>query len=192
MKRFVVLAWVAAAILIHATASDALTVRVTSASAALGAPAPVDVFVDDVDITRGVGSYDITLGFDPAIVSFDSASAGAALGFGTGLLATPGVNSVGLAEVSFESPFDLLALQAPSFRLHTLLFRAIAAGTSTISVDSLLFFDAFGAPLLAAAVADGAITVVAISEPDSLMLMSGGLLTLLTSIAFKLYRVRRS
>jgi hypothetical protein len=84
----------------------------------------------------GVGSFDLTVLFDPALLFPPTATFFTFLGDPvneaiTGTVAGPG--SIEVAEVSLLSPAQLFALQPASFPLFDLSFIAAASGTATLS-----------------------------------------------------------
>lgn len=96
-----------------------------------GTQVSVAVTVADV-LPGGVGNFNFDIGFDSAILDFSSAVDGAALGFSFGLDVVDNGNSVTLSDFSLELPDDLLALQAPSLTLFTLVFDTVGLGTSDL------------------------------------------------------------
>jgi hypothetical protein len=133
-----------------------------------------------------LGSFDLDVLFDPAILSFGSASYGdPALGDQldpTGLAGvvtstTPGVGSVNLFGLSLEDAISLNALQAGQFTLGTLIFNAIGAGSSPLGLRLNDLSDAGGAALTADA-SGGTVRVqgpVAVAEPLTVLLVGSGL-----------------
>lgn len=149
----------------------------------------IDVWVDDVDPTLGIGAYDFTVQFDPSVVAVNSTAALAPLGFSTGQLVTTAPGSVAFAEVSFEAPGDLLALQTGSFRLASLVFDALGVGTTTLSFVGMVFADVYS-NILAVDSATALINVTAlpvgVPEPGTVLLLGLGIF----AIAFALLRKR--
>jgi hypothetical protein len=128
-----------------------------------------------------VGAFDITVGYNPSILSFVSASFGdPSLGdqldlshLGTYVTVTPGAGSVNLFELSFDSAADLNSFQASTFRLVTLKFMGSGVGVSPISLNLNSLADADGVGL-ATNLASGSISVTAVPEPsEALMLLAG-------------------
>jgi len=109
----------------------------------LGQRIALTIQVSDV-LPAGLGAYDFTLRFDPAVLGFASVNDAGNLGMAIGLAATDVGGGVLLSDFSFELPADLLALQAPSFDLFTIYFDAIGIGTSALLIENLSTFDVDG------------------------------------------------
>ncbi|MBK8018784.1 MAG: PEP-CTERM sorting domain-containing protein [Betaproteobacteria bacterium] len=167
-------------------ATDANAVQLTlagpAASNTVGAQVAVSVELSGLTAAEppGLGSFDIDIGFDPGILSFQSA------GFSTGLDAfglgdvqsvTPGPGVVNLFELSLDSPSDLIAHQTNAFRLATLMFVALAPGSSPLTITINALADAAGLDLPATALGTN-VSISAVPEPASglLLLMGLGLL----------------
>ncbi|MBI1928507.1 PEP-CTERM sorting domain-containing protein [Candidatus Poribacteria bacterium] len=133
-----------------------------------------------------LGTFDLDISFNPAILSLNSVSYGDLLlgdqldllGFGSLTTTTPGVGAVNLFELSFDAPLDLDTLQPGAFTLATLTFDAIGSGTSSLGLGINALGDALGDPLTAN-VGSGAVTVTetvnVIPEPSTLLLLVLGL-----------------
>jgi hypothetical protein len=104
-----------------------------------------------------VGAYDLTVSFDPLILSYNSASLGTYLAPFAGSVSGPPVvdainGSVNLFEVSLDSPADLDSTQPDQFTLASVWFSAIAVGSSGLDFSSVLLGDGKGDLLPADAV----------------------------------------
>jgi len=135
------------------------------------------------NVAPSLGVFDITIEFDPSILIFKSAAYGdpdPALGdqldlFGAGFplaITSPGIGSVELFELSFNTIDDLNNNQAPSFILATLTFDTIGVGTSPLNISNYVLSDASGGNL-SANIGTGQIDVI--PEPGTLLLFVCGL-----------------
>ena len=172
------------------TAAQAITLSFDPASSevSVGSSVSVNLVVSDLadSAAPSLGTYDLDVLFDPARFSL----AGVAFGdpvlgdqldlFDAGSLSgyddsVPGTLNV--FEISFDLPADLDDLQAGSFTLFTLTFDALAEGTSSLDIESLILGDALGDPLTSAVV-PGSITATALPEPAAATLVALGSLLL--------------
>ena len=100
-----------------------------------------------------LGAFDLMLGFNPAIVGYDSATFGDMLGPVNGSFtdAIPDSlnGSVNLFGISLDTAGDLDQLQAGGFVLATLRFNAIGPGITSLELSSVIVGDANGDPLAA-------------------------------------------
>lgn len=128
-----------------------------------------------------LGGFDLTLSFDPAITSYQSASFAPELDDQDFIvledwLADP--STLILTGVSLASD---LSAQADAFRIATLAFTALGAGTGWVSFDSSLLSNELAEPFAATSFG-AAINVserqVAVSEPSPLLLLLGAVLAL--------------
>ncbi len=148
-------------------AQAAIVVSVNTNTQQVSTDDIVDFTIDisGLDGNLALGSYELSIGFDPALLQFNSAAFGDPLlgdqldlaGLGLNVpSALAGVDSVNLIEFSLDDPATLTAQQADFFRLATLSFLALAEGNGllTVSANSLsdadanaLFADTQNAPL---------------------------------------------
>ena len=148
----------------------------------LGSSVDVDLVISGLGdgIAPSVGSFDLDISFDESILGLTFVAFGNELDlFGLGSIR--GVSgesgSVNLFEISLDSPSDLDTFQPGSFTLATLTFDAIAAGTSSLGISTLILADSLGSPLIADT-ATGSIAVRRVPEPATLALLSLGLVGL--------------
>jgi hypothetical protein len=153
-------------------ASDAAlaqTVSIGSETVTAGGIATVALDISGLGQGTALGAFDVALGFNPTIISFDSASFGDPKlgdqlnleGYGTFSAITPGSGQVDLTELSFDSPTALQSSQATSFTLATLSFDTVGTGTSalSLSVNGLGGFSDQNGNALTPTLQGGAITV---------------------------------
>ncbi len=161
--------------------SNTITVLPSSQGIGIGNQASVSLNIAGLGngIAPSVGTYDIDVAFDPAILSFNSAAFGTQLdilGLGDLQFVTPGLGTVNLFELSLDSASDLNSLQAASFILATLTFDTIGTGTSPIALNLNALGDADGNSL-AADLVNGSLTVnqqggpSPVPEPSSVVLV---------------------
>ena len=132
--------------------------------------------------TLSLSTFDLDVSFDPSILGFNTVVYGdTVLGdqldlFGVGfpiIATTPGVGTVNLFELSFNTVAELDGSQAGSFTLATVTFDPLAGGTSPLALTVNALGDAAGGALIVASVAGADVTVV--PEPTSLLLLGSGL-----------------
>jgi hypothetical protein len=88
---------------------------------------------------------------------------------------SPGVGTVNLFELSFDTSTDLDTLQAGSFTLGTLRFGALSTGVSAIGISVNALGDANGDPLTAEIVGGRvAVSAAQVPEPASVLLLLAG------------------
>ncbi len=126
----------------------------------------VDLIISGLGNYQSVSlsSYDISVGFDPGILSLSNVVFGNELDLnGLGSFQIWDEDTSGLAnvfEISFAFPRNLDQLQAGSFTLATLIFDAIGSGTSTLGIFLNTYLaDSFGNPLDTPETIQGSVTV---------------------------------
>ena len=145
----------------------------------LGSGASVDVIFADPG-GELLGAYDLTIAWDPAILTFSSITFGSSLGAPLDSLtgSIPSAGELAAAEVSFAFDLSLLQDGSSNLVLFTLGFNTLAAGISPLTVQSALLSDETGFPITGVGLTEGKITVTddAIPEPSTWLLLGGGLL----------------
>ncbi len=193
MKRVLVVAFALAILPVLLCSSvEAVTIGFSPGSQEVleGSSFGVDLVVSDL-LGALVGTFDLTIGFDPGILGFVGYSLGTYLGdvasidpeTGFPLEAidlSPGQVSPGqinLAELSFLSASDLSGQPSSGFTLATLTFSALSIGEKTgLSLSSVIIGDAGGDPFGNVQMNNGSVTVGApVPEPSTLLLLASGL-----------------
>jgi hypothetical protein len=139
------------ALALIASTASATTIGLTptSQTVSAGSPVTVDLNISGLGNGTALGAFDISVNFDSADLSFQSATFGdpvlgdqldlGRLGL-NGPTATPGTGTVDLIETDiFDSPATLIGTQAHSFTLAVLTFDAMQGGTTplTETINSL-------------------------------------------------------
>lgn len=179
----------ALSVVLLSTAAHAAQLDLSSASISQGGTATIDLGISGLGNGTALGVFDITVDFNPAVVSFGSATFGDPSlgdqldleGFGTLQSTTSGSGSAELFELSFDSNSALTSLQATNFTLATLTFTGIAHGTSDLSLSVNALGDQDG-NAIAPDLGSGSITVgstTSVSEPGTWALLIAGMSALL-------------
>jgi hypothetical protein len=127
-----------------------------------------DVFVSGLGASSppSVGSFDVTVIFDPTLLTATGLTFGPFLGsVGSGevlVSSTTVPGKISVAAVSLLTPAELDALQPASFSLASLSFVASASGSTALNISSKIVGDAFGDDLV-------------VPEPRTFLLLSVGL-----------------
>jgi hypothetical protein len=168
-----------------AAANDVLTLSVTPSSIAVdaGTPFSVDIVISGLgDFTSpSLGTFDLDLGFDPAVVDptgvvFTTLLGDEGLGEAISSSGVIGPGQLDLFLLSLLTAAELDALQPSGFVLATVAFDALAPGVSALGLSIQALGDADGNPL-EATTQDGSVRVrgsVAAPMPSSLVLMAAG------------------
>lgn len=167
----------------HATT---LSISPTSQTIAPGASVFIDVTISDVNdgTTPELGAFDLDLGFDAGILSFQNATFGTGLDvFGLGDIQSASETLSGvlnLLEISLDTAEDLASAQPTAFVLATIQFLASGTGTSALTLAINSLSDGEGNSIIADTTS-GSITVERgstgnVPEPATLLLCVAGLL----------------
>jgi len=167
----------------QAKALPVLSVTPSTVAAQLNELVSLDIVVSGVGdyVIPSVGGFDIEVGFDPTVFTFQHATFGTGLNFGVlGSFADvfESTSSVELLEVSFESELDLDMLQPDTFKLFSLSFLANAVGVSPFKVNVLSITNGTGLEEIALAeVTSGTGRVfeqppITVPEPSPLAIIS--------------------
>jgi len=181
----------AAALLLAPTApAHAILIELVPTNQTVAPGTAVSVDLNISALTAGgapsLGTWDVDIDFDPAILSFTGATFGTGLDiFGLGSI--NGVFDLGgtidIFEISLDFASDLDLFQSDAFTLATLSFDAIGLGTSALNLANVLLGDALGDALIPTQIAGASVTVrqpvVALPEPGAVTLFGIGLVLLL-------------
>jgi hypothetical protein len=144
----------------------------------LGIPFSVNLTVAGLGNGTALGTYDIDVTYDSAIIKLSSVTYGTSLdvlGLGSIQGTTFGPGTVNVFELSLDSTADLNALQPSAFTLVHLDFMSSSYGTSPLNMNINALGDANGNSLTAL-VNQGS---VAVPQPPALFLIALSLVGLL-------------
>lgn len=172
--------------LLHSSFARAALIELQpeTALASTGDSLSLDVVISGLGDTGPVslGAFDISFGFDDAVLAFTGYILGSKLGdvgLAEAIDASTGSSGsvANVAEVSLLSAPDLDLLQSATFAVATLHFDVIGlgAGVST-QIDVLqgaVLADAFGSQISVSGL--GSASVVGVPVPDTLMLLAASL-----------------
>lgn len=135
-------------------AAQGITLDVTPSSQTIGIGEPVQVQLTVSGLGElappSLGTFDIDVTFDPAILAFSSAVFGDQLnlrGLGSITQSAPGTAKVNLFELSFDNPETLDTVQSGTFVLASITLDAVAPGTSPLDLAVNALGQAQGVPL---------------------------------------------
>lgn len=192
MKKLQTVIFLVSLLFVSAVESRAVSLGISGPLAVVeGDNFSVDLAVSGLgnNIAPSLGSFDLNVRFDPAILAFTKAVYGGPggdqldTGLGVMTMTGPGAGTVNLQELSLESfPFVLDSLQADSFVLATLSFQALSRGTSGLMLSDVSLGDAWGntlqADMLAGSVRVDSQDSQPVPEPGSCILLATGLAAL--------------
>jgi hypothetical protein len=172
-KLFVALILVAAVLCMWAPAraNVVLGLNPSSQQVPLGSPISVDLTIAGLGNGTALGTYDIDVAYNSAIIHLSSVTYGTSLdvlGLGSIQTTTFGSGTVNVFELSLDSTANLNALQPPAFTLARLDFTSSGYGTSPLNMNINALGDANGNSLTAL-VNQGSVTV---PQPPALFLIA--------------------
>lgn len=130
---------IAAAAASYPTSAAVLSLRPVDQTVPLGTSASVVLGISDF-LPGGLGSYQFTLGFDPAILSSSGLADRLNMGFAVGAGFLAGADAITVNDTSLEATADLVALQIAAvdttgfLPLVEFTFDTIGLGTSPLSL----------------------------------------------------------
>jgi hypothetical protein len=159
-----------------------------------GEPVNVDLVVSDLEsfMHPSLGAFDLTVSFDPGVLSVVGTSFGPFLGnpdAGAAFLdaTAVGPGALNLVGISFLSGVELHLLQPESFVLATLTFNPVALGTTPLQLTVNALSNEVGESFPFVKTEQGTGNVI--PEPSALLLVWTGLATL---AAARRWRQRKS
>lgn len=189
-----------AAVLFFSGPTQAAAIKVFSSSQNIATGSLLYINIEVFDVINfdspSLGVFDIDIGFDPLVVSYQGVSWGASLdlfGIGSLQVATPASGSINLFELSLDAVAELNELQPSDFKLATLTFLAQAAGSTWFSILPNSFGDAEGMNLDFVIGMPANVTVTsAVPEPGTLLLFGPGLTAVFLSTCVRKRRTIRA
>lgn len=180
-----------------------ITVSVAPSSQAISLGSPADLAIEIAGLADppSLGTFDLNLGFDPTILSFNSVNFGDAIlgdqldptgGGNTITFVSSGTGTVELFDLSLDASTVLNTLQPSSFVLATLMFDTIGTGSSPLNLSVNALGDADGNSLQAI-LQNGTLDVTnasAVPEPTTLPILSSFVLLVLLVPRLGLFRQR--
>lgn len=182
MKNFIVqtLGCLCGCILLLGGVSDAQALSLEFKSTGTLASPSAEVWLMDRG-TAGIGAFDITVGYDPTLLSLNKVIFGSYLGDPDPLAfetliesTTPSSGAVNANEVSLLFP---LPAQPDDFVLFTLHFDAIGSGTSPLTftdVQKMYISDESGNQI-SPQLTNGSLAANPVPEPGTILLLGAGL-----------------
>lgn len=173
---------------VGAVSASTPQLSITSTTVTQGSEATVDLAISGLGGGTALGTFDLNVAFNPALLGFASATYGdPKLGdqlnlesLGTVTTTTPGTGTVEVFELSLDSPSVLTSSQAQAFTLAKLDFNTVGIGTSNLLLSVNALGDQNGNSLTVA-VGSGSVTVTkstSVPESGTLGLLGLGLAVL--------------
>jgi hypothetical protein len=128
---------------------------------AVGSKVVLDIVAADLTL----GAFDLTVSFDPMLLSPSAIEFDTFLGFPFSIQdSSMGFSSLNVTETSLLSPGELILLQQGGFRLARLSFDAMMSGVTEVSFTSATVADADGV-LFSPNLGSATVTIRAQSDP---------------------------
>jgi hypothetical protein len=168
-----------------------------SQSVTLGSPVNMALNIQGLGEPPSIGTFDVTLDFDPTILSFASATFGDPIlgdqldptgGGNTINFFTLGAGSIELFDLSLDSAADLNALQASSFSLVGISFSTVGSGSSLLTLSVNALGDENG-DALSASLQSGSVDVNTASDVPEPTTVTLGALGVLVGVLLRHRRV---